>query len=283
MEHVSAPVIRQHAYGARDIEADGDDTLLVARASSIVSVDVTNPYSPVVQDTLPTFDAAVDIDMEGDLVAVAAGHRVRLLDAGTPQDLVEIASYPACGKVMGVEIVGDRLFHITRLGIGETDISDPSSPVLTRFSWIVPSWHGGWEVVDVAPCLCELISGDEDSSWLAAPSAPLGGGLRSLDVYGSVAYLSAFRSLIAISLEDQASFSVIGDVSVDRRIEAIRYHAGDVYLNLAHDGTVIVDAREPSEMLLAGPHDVPFWVSGVAHGWSRAYRLAGGKVEVALP
>jgi hypothetical protein len=272
-------VIHRYAGWATDFAVEGT-TMLITRGDTLASVDVSTLASPIPLDWIGVDGTARDLDVSSGLAAVAAGKSINLVDISDASSLTSISEYDACGTAKAVEIVGDRIYHLTYLGIGETDISDPANPTLVKFVWILPTCGGGWNVVDIDPTLCNFLSTGEEAQCRPVPGC-IFDGKRPLDVFGGKAYISFFKNLLVVDLDDPAGFAVSGSLRLDQRIDALRFDDGLVYINLPFGSSAVVDADRPTGPIFIGEHDVQPWVAGVVYEWGRTYALYNNQFHVA--
>lgn len=273
-------VFHRSAHSATDFDVEGY-VLLVTRGEVLVSLDVTDPEAPAILDTLDVGGEARDLDISADLAAVAAGKHIEIVDVSDPTSLDELSQFGGCGTVRSVEVVGNRIYHLTHLGIGETDISDPANPILLRFAWVLPSCGDEWNVIDLDPTICEILSAGEEAHCGSIPGC-LAGERRPLDVYGDRAYVGFFRNLLVVELDDPSGFTVSGAIRLDQPLQSIRFDDGLVYVNLMGGDTPVLDASSLAGPFLIGDHDVRPWVSGVQYEWGRTFALHHNRFHVAM-
>lgn len=113
--------------------------LYVAAGSHLVAVDVSDPASPVVLDSLPMppLVSAYDVAVAGTTVYVASlDDGLQVIDATDPADLKLLSALPSTDNSLGVAAVGNRVYLAdASAGLQVIDVTVPSSPVrLARIS-----------------------------------------------------------------------------------------------------------------------------------------------------
>ena len=107
----------------------GEHILVADGAGGLAVVDGSNVTAPVLVQRLPTSGAAVDVDVEGSLAAVAAGSGgVDLYDVTDPATVVYLATVDTPGLAMAAALTGNLLYVADYHTIEVYDVSAPTAP-----------------------------------------------------------------------------------------------------------------------------------------------------------
>ena len=277
-EPPDAEIFSRFVRGARSMQAFMN-TVYIARGNKILSIDASQPSSPVVLDRLRIGAPVRQIELSGNLLALAQDAAIALVDVTDPSNMVLLGEAAACGRPVALEIGSNSIYFITPLGMGEIDISDLENPFVERFSWLLPGFHGDWYMVEEDVELCGYISDIADLlCWLMR--CP-GASNRGFDLAGGNAYISALRSMVIVDTHEGA-FEIDSVVGLDFRASSLEHDDGYVYLNLKRGKSAVFDVSDPSMPVYMGGHDVGAWVDGIEFEAGRAYRLDGRRVDVAV-
>jgi hypothetical protein len=270
-------VSRTPTRGARAFVISNHN-LLYTRGSSLYSVDTSDAGSFISLDEMHLGDSGGDIDLQGDIAAVAADESLVFVDVSDPSLLTEVSSIGACGRVMGVEYADDHLYYITRVGIGDVDVSDPTSPQLVRFSWIIPSTGGDWEIIDFDVSACSSLYTLEEAECDETDGC-LGSGSRPFQVAGARAFFAFHKNLVKVDIS-QTDFTTDGTIDLGRRVESLLYEDGYIYLNLVGHRTQVIDVWAATPEVV-GTHDLIELVAGVQYEGGRSLKLDNGSFWIA--
>lgn len=133
--------------GYDSIRIRGERVYAASRATgNVVVFDLSNPTSPFPTATIPA-GGATQLQIEGNLLYVGGqtGHELRIYDLSpaTPV-LLSTFDHPASNGVVGVEVVGSRVFLGDVSGnLLTVDASDPNDPVLEAFTPLAGTLSGG--------------------------------------------------------------------------------------------------------------------------------------------
>ena len=265
--------------GAVDIDVVGD-FLLKTKGNRVFVHDMSDPSSPDVVANLKLRQKTGDIELSESVAAVAAGRKISLLEVSNLPSLSSISDINVCGRVSGIEILGNKLYYITQLGLGEVDISDPELPEMGRFSMIIPDGEGSWSVVEPEHMSCNSIHALQEILCIIfglLPARPM----RPFDVGGGKAFVGLWKDMLVINLQSE-EFEYLGGISLPAMIDVLRYDMGFIYLNLFRGERVVVASDDEGHPFNYGTHDLEHWVDGLHTGYDKIFRIHRNKIETAV-
>ena len=273
----------------------GDHVIVSVRSDGLYSIDVTDPTSPLIADSLAVGGSYMDID--GTVAFIAVSPRtVTLVDVSDPENLALTGSWtkPGGEGLNGPLVAAnghaymmaqDGLF--APVGVWVIDGTNPSAP--TQVNNLLSGWgdvHG--------------IGGDDSRLYLASgglrleildlstPASPtlLGSdtpvisGLGSIFPDGTTGYAPVGDTLAIIdtsdpndhvllgSTSDFPSYGVAGDVALGP--------AGFIFMAAGDGGFQVVDVSPASTPSVAGSYPTPGEISEVTVSGAIAYYLSTG-------
>ncbi len=236
-----------------------DGTILYAAAGrvGIVSIDLSNPDAPVVLDTippLPTGAGASSLDIEGELMAIAEGATIRLVDITNPSAMVLLGQHRTNESVFDVEVKGSAVYGLKQTqGLLVLDAADPAAPdsfaSVTMEKPVDQIW---WKMEREGDLLYVI----RRATFLDAPGAlnilQVGNSLepvllQSIATRGRGGIFDVDQGLIALGEErdglevftslEQHALGVVGFAATRSRVSAMHV-SGDVMLVGDYDGNL---------------------------------------------
>jgi hypothetical protein len=225
-----------------------------------------------------------DLEIYANGVVVAADSGLLVVDAKDPADLVLERDVATCGRAVAVELVGDQAFFATPLGLGSVDISGADSLYPDRFSFLLPTWAEGWELIEMNdPSMCVPLSIMAEAA-CALFDCPAD-RRRPFDVDGGHVFISALRNVLIIGLSP-GGFELLSETRVPALVADLRAEGHHAYVNLLGGGSETLDISDPIGPDRVGSHDVADWVRGLysshVHGGAMFRKVECG-IEVAVP
>ncbi|MCA9759375.1 MAG: hypothetical protein KDA27_26515 [Candidatus Eisenbacteria bacterium] len=191
----------------------GDRVFCSLTGGKFAVVDISDMDAPVIEGTTDVGWIAPDLDLEGDLLAAAAGSSgVRLVDVSTNVPL-ELAVVPAMDEVLDVALDGTRLFYVDGEEVIALDVTNSASPVK-----------------------------------IAAISVP---GAESLEAGAGLLYVGGQGGLLIYDITDPMSPVLLSTLEIQR--PGRLYVRGDVGLASTKNGRAcLLDLTDPSEPSVIG-------------------------------
>ncbi|HEX9654677.1 MAG TPA: FlgD immunoglobulin-like domain containing protein [bacterium] len=194
------------------VKAQGNHLYFVdwrGSSSLFISVDMSNPNQPVVEDSLLMAGFAVEFDLNGQYAYLAMADNefgLRILDISAPAAIKEIV-FIEMGEIFGTFFKDDTLY-VTSGGVGAFDASQPDT---LKFLWSYNSNATG-DGIDVF-------------------------------VFEGHSYLSVDRG--GLFIIDNATHDLVGTLAAPEIIEVFVVNENLLFFTDATSGLVAVDIRDP--------------------------------------
>ncbi len=254
-------------------------TMYMLVSDRLVSVDVSDPFSPAVIDRLYLGGRGRDLEVVSrDRIVVAADSGLVVVDVADDGTLTRFSRIPTCGRAVSVDVSGDDVYFLTPLGVGRAPLSgEPASPEL--FSLLLPVSSYDWELVPVDPGRCWVMSAVAEAAcrWFDCPADDY----RPLEAAGDTLYFPALRHLMVIDASAD-TLDLAADLGLEARLVEMRRHESLIYANASDSTTVAIDISASLAPVIIGEHSVSGWVDGLWDSGASLLRLSGDVIEVAV-
>ncbi len=206
-----------NGYAAR-VVLDGQKAFVVKQgfntrydmiSGTVVAVDISNPEDPVVIGEYTAAEYAYDLAISGNILLLAAGQSVHLIDISDPKKMRQTATLPM-NEAISVEISGNHAYFATgNTGLIVVDISDPANPrkvgrydtpslaydvrIAGNYAYLA-NYEAGFYVFDISEPANPRVAG-------RLPSVHA----TSLTISGTQAFVPLGSSIVVIDLTDPTS------------------------------------------------------------------------------
>lgn len=252
------------------------------------SVDISNPASPVLADSLSLAGTLFNISVSGNYAYVASGdnsNELIVVNIADPTNISQIGSYNTAGNsdANGVEAVGSTVYLVLANGTSEFYVINASLPA-------TPSLLGSLDLGNTANEVKVLgnyayVASDSDSQELqvvnvtnpASPSlvgsynASGTGNGETITGAGSTVFLGRETSggVISINTSTPTSPLLLNTYSYADSVRDLDLGVGDTYLFVAGDlnsaELVVLNVSNPSAMSLIGSYNASSDLNGVVY------------------
>ncbi len=232
-----------------------DSYLLIADgADGLVSLDISDPATPVLADIQPTLDQARDIALQGNLAVLAIGTLgLQIIDVSTPLTMVPRGDVDTPGYTTSVALNGNLAYLAqSNFGVAVVDIANPDSPVLLQ-ELVTRDWARGVAVAGSALAVADGDSGLTmlDLSIPAEPSFLAGlntaGTVLDVTVAGNRAYLAAGAAgLIIVDISNPAAPVELGSYPTIGTCRHVAVSGDSLYVAAGSSGLYLLNASDPA-------------------------------------
>ncbi len=250
-------------------------------ATGVLVIDVTDPLSPVVVDTIDTPGYATDIELAGTMAYVADGSEgLQVIDVTTS---AIVGSVDTPGTAVDLAVL-DTLAYVadSAEGLRIVDITTPSSPVLRGVETALLDAQGVGVVGGVAYVAAggqgvqSVDVSDPDNPWIIDGVKHRDATYaKKVDVVLDRVYVTdETAGLVIVDASDPGNLAILGDLATDNT-------AGDVnLLGLfafvgSGAGMRLVDVQDGTSPVMVGGVDVPATARGIFANENYAYIAAG--------
>ncbi len=267
---------------------------------ALVGIDLSNPDLPEVLSS-----NRVEVMDEAFFVVANETHAyvsywqwggisaVRIFDISDPLNPIDegFFYYPAMGLILGMDLVGDRLYIASKnysgAGLIIADISTPSEPTLLGAEILQNATRvnvvGNFALVcneNWRPYVVD-ISDPETPAWVAFLDSE--NGSKDLTIVGNIAYVATGSSLDIVDVNDPVSSFLLGSINLPDIVYHVSVVGAFAYVSCRDNGVQVVDISQPENPVLHGVIDVPgFPYSSVPNG-DRVYSVVSGMALYVTP
>jgi hypothetical protein len=247
-------------YSRADVELHAHAAYVVDGSPSVQIVDVSTPGQPILGAPVIVGDRPRDLELDGDLIVVAAGDSIVVLDANRPISPRRLGAVATAQDVLGQGNFGVALDTLRQIaivcsfnnGVEIVSYSNPSLPEL--IGRLGTSWNPWDAVIDTETGLAVVAAGEglqfvdytqPTNPQLVVKFPPAGNGGQDVKIIGSLAVFANGPSGVRV-----VDISDLGNI---RNKQWISTEQVGYARNVVIEGDLVYVASDNSFLVLEAP------------------------------